>query len=108
MKFATTDPKVIASDARKVMSQHAEFENAEHEEARAYLELLTEVLAAAEPALPAISSAVPDHDLRGLLLVRGEGEDLWWAEDGQLTRVTRKGHGPLSAAYLVDNYGRHG
>lgn len=108
MKHATTDPKRIAADADKVAKQHDDFENAESDETMAYLELLREVMDAAQPALLAISSAVPGHDLRGLQLLRGENEDVWWLEHDEICRVTSTNHMPWSARQIVDNYGRHG
>lgn len=75
----TADPKAVARNADRVAAQHEEHESAIDAEEDAYAELLEAVLEAAAPALPALSSAVPDYDeLNGLLLLRVGDLSVWW------------------------------
>jgi hypothetical protein len=94
-----------------VAAQHDDLEAAERDSEVAYVELLSTVLEAASPALLAISSAIPGADGRGLCLVHGEGEDLWWLENGTIVTITRTGTSrqePVTVESLVKIYGRHG
>jgi hypothetical protein len=108
MKHVTTDPKSIGQAAQRVAKQHDDFEAAEADELDAYVELLGEVMSAARVSLPAISSNIPGRDLRGVQLLRGENEDVWWLESDELYRVTRDDHGRWSARDIISAYGRHG
>lgn len=81
---SSTDPRIVRRNAERVAAQHADYEEAETDEEGAYADLFESILLAAEPALSAISSLIPNTDRRGLLLIKGEREEIWWLESGVL------------------------
>lgn len=121
----TADPVTIGKNAQRVADQHDDHEHAIAVEDNAYLDLLESVLRAAEPARDALGSALPDDGSggrrSGLLLVRGEDEEIWWLDPtsaadaahdaGGLWRRFRTPSGWKGEPCLADavvNYGRHG
>lgn len=105
----TANPETVARTAHRVAEQTAHHEQALKEVDSAYDELLGEILQAAAPALPAICSPIPARsDLSGLCLVRGDGEDIWWLEDGSLIITGGGMSRSCDAVAVCELYGRAG
>lgn len=105
----TANAQTVAKTAGRVAQQNANHEQALEEIDAAYDELLSGILQAAAAALPAICSPLPDRsDLSGLCLVRGEGENIWWLEDGSLLLVGGGMSRPCDTVAVCERYGRAG
>jgi hypothetical protein len=108
MKTMTADPKRIAENAKEVLDQHERQQDAIADELDAYVELLDEVMMSAATALDALVSAIPDRDGGfGLCLVRGEGETVWWSQNGSLQVIRGQHASSITPKELVERYGRH-
>lgn len=101
----------IAKNARRVADQHEDHERALDAEEGAYTELLDSVLRAGAPALLAISSAsnmsLDGEVLRGLCLIKGEDEEIWWLEKDELVAYKHGSVKTISVADVLASYDRH-
>jgi hypothetical protein len=110
-EIMTANAKIVAKNASRVARQNALHEQAIEDVDASFDELLREILQAALPALPALCSPVvePDRsDRSGLCLVRGDGENIWWLENGTLLLVGDGSSRSCDTVAVCDRYGRAG